>query len=105
MTPPSALSASIRSVLGDRRRLVAAVAVAIGVALVGSACLWLLREPPAEGPTIGERISALEAERAALQVQADGEARIGLVAALRAASLLSDALAIRLESSRHRALD
>jgi hypothetical protein len=104
MTPPSALFASALSALGDRRRLVAAAA-AIGVVVAASACLWLVHEPPAEGPTIGERLSALEAERAALQVQADGEGRIGLVTALRAASLLSDALAIRLESSRHRALD
>lgn len=88
-----------------RRRLAACVIAALGVVLVVVACLWIGREPPGVGPTVGETLSALEAERAALQAQADGEARIGLVSAFRVASLITDALAMRLEPNRQRTLD
>ncbi len=98
-------NASSQEATVGRRRLVAALAGTIFVALAAAAGFWIGRASPAEGPTIGESLSALEAERAALQVQADGEARIGLIAALRLASLLTDALAIRLEGSRQRTLD
>ncbi|MBS0549519.1 MAG: hypothetical protein JSR24_17330 [Proteobacteria bacterium] len=54
---------------------------------------------------MGERLSALRAERAALQARADGEARIGLLRPFRVASLLADALAARGEAERERVFD
>jgi hypothetical protein len=57
------------------------------------------------GPTTGEKIGALRAERAALQARADGEARIGLLQAFRRASLLSDALIARGEADRERSFE
>lgn len=47
------------------------------------------------GPTVGERIALLTAERAALQARAGGEARLVLLPAFRAASLLTDAVIAR----------
>ena len=57
------------------------------------------------GPTVGERLTALKAERSRLQARADGKARIGLLAPLREASLLSDALAVRSEPDLERAFE
>ena len=57
------------------------------------------------GPTVGEKVALLAAERASLQARADGEARIGLLPAFRAASLLTDALAARSEAGAERAFD
>lgn len=57
------------------------------------------------GPTIGEKLGALRAERAALQARADGEARIGLLQPFRVASLLSDALISRGEADRERGFE
>jgi hypothetical protein len=54
------------------------------------------------GPTVGERLGTLRADRAALQARADGEARIGLLQPFRVASLLSDALIVRGEADRER---
>jgi 2-oxo-4-hydroxy-4-carboxy--5-ureidoimidazoline (OHCU) decarboxylase len=54
------------------------------------------------GPTVGEKVTALRAERASLQARADGEARITLVGAFRVASQLADALAVRAEHDRER---
>lgn len=56
-------------------------------------------------PTVGERLGALRSERAALQARADGEARVGLLAPFRTASLLFDALAARGEDERERAFE
>ena len=86
------------------RRVLAAVAVA---GLVAAAAIFavLREEAPANGPTVGEKIAVLQAERASLQARADSEARIGLLPAFRTAGLLLDALALRSESDGHRAFD
>ncbi len=55
--------------------------------------------------TVGERLDALKAKRAELQARADGRARVELLQALRVASLLCDALAVRAEMSSERAVD
>jgi hypothetical protein len=73
------------------------VAVAIG--------LPHLDEGAAVGPTIGEKLGGLRAERATLQARADGEARVELLLAFRAASLLSDALMARGETELERAFE
>jgi hypothetical protein len=67
----------------------AAVALAIGA--------WLLlpRDEPIAGPTVGEKMVGLVADRAGLQARADGAARLALLPALRTASLLTDALVAR----------
>ncbi len=57
------------------------------------------------GPTIAEKLVNLRAERAELQARADGMARIELLASLRAASLLFDALAARYEPEREQPYD
>src|SRR3984893_8618925 len=86
-----------------RRVLVAAVLLVAG--LVAFAYLLVREEGPGTGPTVGEKIALLAAERASLQARADGEARIGLLPAFRAASLMTDALAARAESDAERAFD
>jgi hypothetical protein len=67
--------------------------VAIGVAVTA----LLLGRPEAvhSGPTVGERLSRLRTERAALQARADGEARLSLLAPMHIDSLLTDALSAR----------
>lgn len=50
------------------------------------------------GPTVGERIATLAAERARLQARAGGEARLALLPAFRTASLLTDAVLARAEA-------
>jgi len=67
--------------------------------------LTMYRDAGPTGPTIGEGISGLRAERAGLQARADGEARIGLLQPLRIAGLLTDALAARGEADREMPLD
>lgn len=62
-------------------------------------------EAPGIGATVGEKLATLKAERASLQARADGEARIGLLEAFRAAGLLTDALAARYEPDAERAFD
>ena len=86
-----------------RRALVAAAL--LGAALAVIAYLLVHEAAPGMGPTVGEKIALLAAERASLQARADGEARIGLLPAFRAASLLTDALAARSESDAERAFD
>jgi len=89
---------------GRRRRIV--VAGVVFAAALAALALWLAREDaPAMGATSGEKFVALRAERAAIQARANGEARIGLLAAFRVASLLTDALAARHEVDRERAFD
>jgi hypothetical protein len=85
----------------DARRVRRAVVAAalLGVALAAGAYMLLREEAPGMGPTVGEKIASLTAERATLQARADGEARIGLLPAYRAANLLTDALAARSESA------
>jgi len=70
---------------------------------VVAAWLVLGRDEPVQGPTVGERMAALQAERAALQTKADGESRLDLVAAFRVASLLTDAIVVRAASLREHA--
>jgi hypothetical protein len=91
----------------DARRVRRAlVAAALLVAVLAAVAYLLVREEgPGTGPTIGEKIALLAAERASLQARADGEARIGLLPAFRAASLMTDALAARSESDAERAFD
>lgn len=81
--------------------------MAVVLCMMGAAlAFWLLRgEGPAAGPTVGERLVALRAERAALQARADGAARIELLSSFRATGLLSDALAARYEAERERAFE
>ena len=86
-----------------RRALVASVL--LGAALAAIAYLLLRDEAPGLGPTVGEKVALLAAERASLQARADGAARIGLLPAFRAASLLTDALAARSEAGGERAFD
>src|SRR5437899_485232 len=47
-------------------------------------------------PTVDERLARLRSEQAGLEARADGEERLGLLAALRVGGLLADALAVRL---------
>ena len=86
------------------RRTLVAVAL-VGAALAAIAHLLLREEAPGMGPTVGEKVALLAAERASLQARADGAARIGLLPAFRGASLLTDALAARSESGADHALD
>src|SRR5713226_7839213 len=86
-----------------RRALVAAALLVAGLAAV--AYLLVREEAPGTGPTVGEKVALLAAERASLQARADGAARIGLLPAFRVASLLTDALAARSESGADHALD
>ena len=86
------------------RRTLVAVAL-FGAALAAIAHLLLREEAPGMGPTVGEKVALLAAERASLQARADGAARIGLLPAFRAAGLLTDALAARSESGADHALD
>lgn len=80
---------------------VALVVVGLGVLAIGP---WS-GDRSLKGPTVGEKVAALRAERASLQARADGEARIALVAAFRIASQLADALAARAEPDRERGFD
>jgi hypothetical protein len=87
-------------------RWIVGAALVIG-ALVAALVIALpsLRESAGDGPTTGEKIGALRAERAALQARADGEARIGLLQPFRAASLLTDALIARGDTDRERSFE
>ncbi len=80
--------------------LVAAVAIGLPYVADGGA-----GRAPRDGPTLGERLGGLRAERASLQARADGEARLELLEPFRVASLLSDALMARSELERDRAFD
>jgi len=75
----------------------------VALAVVVAAWLVLGRDEPVQGPTVGERMAALQAERATLQAKADGESRLDLVAAFRVASLLTDAIVVRAASLREHA--
>ena len=88
---------------GVRRALVAAALLCVALAAV--AYLLLREQSVGAGPTVGEKVALLSVERASLQGRADGEARIGLLPAFRAASLLTDALAARSEADAERAFD
>jgi len=57
------------------------------------------------GPTQGEKIAMIKAERARLLARAGGETRIALLAAFRIAALLTDALAARADSEEERMMD
>jgi hypothetical protein len=85
------------------RALLAAVTAAVVLAAVGF--LMMRGETPGTALTVGEKITALQAERASLQARADSEARIALLSAFRAASLLVDALAVRSEPDGDRPFD
>src|SRR4249919_3563044 len=56
-------------------------------------------------PTIEERLVRLRSERTALQARADGEARLGLLAPMQIAGLLTDALSVREPLDAGRALE
>src|SRR5262245_33345325 len=86
------------------RRTLAALAV-FGVVLAVVFIAVTREAPPAAGATDDEKIEALGTERASLQGRADSEARIGLLPAFRAASLLFDALAVRSDGDGDRAFD
>jgi hypothetical protein len=88
-----------------RRRWIAAIAAVAGVAILAVTYLVAGERSYPAGPTVGEKLSDLDARRAALQARADGEARIELVAAFRIAGLLSDALAVRHADERERTFD
>ena len=88
---------ALRWILGAALVVGALVAVvAIGVPYWGDGA-------PGHGPTMGEKLGSLRAERAALQARADGEARLDLLRPFRVASLLSDALMAQGETERERA--
>ncbi len=87
-----------------RAAFLAALAV-VGLALA-AAGWWLVRaNEPIEGPTVGERLVALRAERAALEARAGGAARIDLLPAFRTAGLLLDGLAVRFDAERQDAYE
>ena len=86
------------------RRTLAAAALLVGL-LAAFAYLLVREEVPGTAPTVGEKIALLVAARASLQARADGEARISLLPAFRAASLVTDALAARSETDAERAFD
>ncbi|MGQ0580910.1 MAG: hypothetical protein ACT4O6_03175 [Reyranella sp.] len=91
----------------DRKRL-RTIGVAVLMLCVAAAAFFVVfgrAEAPGTGATIGEKLAILRAERANLQARADGEARIGLLQAFRAASLLTDALAARYETDAERTFD
>ncbi|HYC64838.1 MAG TPA: hypothetical protein VEC14_08920 [Reyranellaceae bacterium] len=72
----------------------AVVLVAAAAAATGAIAML----PASEGPpvlTVGEKLLAIGAERAALQARADGTARLTLLEPIRIASLLTDALIAR----------
>lgn len=92
-------------VAAGRRSWIAAGAAVCAAVVLGLVYLVGRSEPPRAGPTVGERLATLAAERATLQAQADGETRIDLVGAFRVASLLLDALSARHEDDRERPLD
>src|SRR5438094_8768759 len=91
---------------GGRRLswILAAVAV-LCVALVAGAILFERNSPIGSGQTQYEKISTIKAERARLQARAGAEAKIGLLPALRIASLLTDALAARGDNEEGRMLN
>ncbi len=95
---------TVRETTGRRRWIVAAAA-ALGVAALAVAFLLGHDEAPVQGPTVGELLIALKAQRASLQARADGRARIGLLEEFRVASLLSDALAARHEADLERSFE
>lgn len=78
----------------QRLRWTLVVAGAIGLA---AAALLMVERPEAvrPGPTVGERLALLRAERATLQARANGEARLGLLVPMRIDGLLTDALFAR----------
>jgi hypothetical protein len=91
----------------DRKRL-RTIGVVVFVLCAAAAAIFVVfgrGEAPETSATIGEKLAILRAERASLQARADGEARIGLLHAFRAAGLLTDALAARYEPDAERAFD
>jgi hypothetical protein len=83
-------------------RWILGAALVVG-ALVAAVAIGLPYFAPVvadDGPTVGEKLGSLRAERAALQARADGEARLELLRPFRTASLLSDALMARGEADR-----
>ena len=82
-----------------------AVSAAIGLALVAGIFFMGREDAAPAGPTVEEKVTDLRSERASLEARADGEARIGLLAAFRTASLLTDALAVRSEADGERSFD
>lgn len=99
------MTAGLSKTENPRRRRHFGTAMILFVAVAAST-LWLLRtEGGGSGPTVGERVGALRAERAALQARADGAARVELLSAFRGASLLFDALAARSEADRERSIE
>ncbi len=91
----------------DRKHLrtIGIVALLLCVGAVALFVVFGRPEAPGNSATIGEKLATLKAERANLQARADGEARIGLLQAFRAAGLLIDALAARYEADAERAFD
>lgn len=91
------------------RRLLRCVLVAtlLFVGTFAVAASVSLRADDAGGlaPTVGERIALLTAERASLQARAGGEARLVLLPAFQAASLLTDAILARSDVDTARAFD
>jgi len=76
------------------RRVLGAVALVAALAATGAGW-WRATEEPPEGPSAGDRVASLRADRAALLARADPESRVRLARALADASLLTDALAVR----------
>ncbi|WP_422002932.1 hypothetical protein [Reyranella sp.] len=90
----------------DSRRRILIVAFLAVLVLVAGGTGWILSgEGDTTGVTVEEKLAALRAERAALQARADGEARIALLPAFRAASLLLDALAARVQAGDRQPFD
>ena len=77
------------------RRVLISTLLFVGTFAVASSGPLRADEAVGLGPTVGERIATLAAERAGLQARAGGEARLVLLPAFRTAGLLTDALLVR----------
>jgi hypothetical protein len=80
---------------GWRRVSRVVVACLVFLGALGAALCGGHADDAGLGPTVGERIALLAAERAALQARAGGEDRLVLLPAFRAASALTDAVIAR----------
>lgn len=87
------------------RRVLIATLLFVGTFAVAASVSLHADDTAGLAQTVGERIVLLTAERASLQARAGGEARLVLLPAFRAASLLTDAILARSDADTARAFD
>ena len=90
---------------GRRLAWILAGAVVLCAAVVAGASLLERSDIVGSGPTLGEQIAMIKAERARLQARAGAEAWIELLPAFRIATLLTDALSARTDGEEARMVD